>query len=54
MIAAIPTSGGTIIQPIRHPVMEKYFENDENTMASRLVDQADDAVIPVDPAGPPS
>ena len=46
--------GGTIIQPIRHPVMEKYFENDENTIASRLVDQADDDVIPVDPAGPPS
>ena len=34
--------------------MEKYFENDENTIASRLVDQAEDDVIPVDPAGPPS
>ena len=32
---------GTSIQPIRQPVMEKYFENDENTTASREVSQAE-------------
>ena len=43
--------GGTIIQPIRQPVIEKYFENDEKTMASRLVDQAEEDVIPAEPPG---
>src|SRR5689334_870487 len=33
--------GGTSIQPIRQPVIEKYLENDENTTASREVSQAD-------------
>ena len=31
---------GTSIQPIRQPVMEKYFENEQKTTASRLVSQA--------------
>lgn len=28
---------GASIQPIRHPVIEKYFENEWNTTASREV-----------------
>ena len=31
---------GTSIQPIRHPVIEKYFENELKTIASREVSQA--------------
>ena len=32
---------GTSIQPIRQPVIEKYFENDEKTTASRDVSHAE-------------
>ena len=33
--------GGTSIQPIRQPVIEKYLLNDENTTASREVSHAE-------------
>ena len=33
---------GTSIQPIRQPVIEKYFENELNTTASREVSQAEE------------
>ena len=33
--------GGTSIQPIRHPVIEKYFENELITTDSRDVCHAD-------------
>ena len=34
---------GTSIQPIRHPVIEKYFEKLAKTTASRLVSHAERA-----------
>ena len=33
-------SSGTSIQPIRHPVIEKYLENELMTNPDRSVDQA--------------
>src|SRR3954469_5985452 len=47
-------SSGTSIQPSRHPVIEKYFENDPNVTPVRDVCQADDVAAPdVEPVETP-
>ncbi len=37
---------GTSIQPMRQPVIEKYFEKELKTTASREVSHADELVRP--------
>ena len=39
-------ASGSTSQPMRHPVMQKYFENEFTTTGERLNCSADAAVMP--------